>query len=67
MKEKAQRLGAAAALLAGSVLLVAGATGANAQNYPSKPIRIVLQFPPGGSTDAEWWRMIAFRSGQDCL
>ena len=24
---------------------------AGAQSWPAKPIRIVLQFPPGGSTD----------------
>ena len=34
-----------------AVLLAASASLASAQGWPSKPIRIVLQFPPGGSTD----------------
>ena len=38
--------------LLGVLSLVVFSTLAGAQNWPTKPIRIVLQFPPGGSTDA---------------
>lgn len=38
--------------LLGVLTLAVFSTLAGAQNWPSKPIRIVLQFPPGGSTDA---------------
>ena len=34
-----------------SIALLAFASLAGAQTWPAKPIRVVLQFPPGGSTD----------------
>jgi tripartite-type tricarboxylate transporter receptor subunit TctC len=37
--------------LIAAILFFACASLANAQGWPSKPVRIVLQFPPGGSTD----------------
>lgn len=38
-------------LLAGLTLLSSPAAMAQADNYPSKPITIVVAYPPGGSTD----------------
>jgi tripartite-type tricarboxylate transporter receptor subunit TctC len=35
-----------------ALLVIFGATDANAQSYPSRPITLVVPFPPGGSTDA---------------
>src|SRR4051812_4643375 len=35
-----------------SFLILFGAVAAHAQTYPSRPITLIVPFPPGGSTDA---------------
>ena len=38
-------------LLIAAALVIAGAAGAGAQNYPSRPVTLIVPYPAGGPTD----------------
>jgi tripartite-type tricarboxylate transporter receptor subunit TctC len=50
-------------LLQAAGLLMAFMTAAAAQDYPAKPVRLIIPFPPGGSNDVVG-RMIATHMGE---
>ena len=50
-------------LLTALALLLALAGSAAAQDYPTKPVRLIIPFPPGGSNDVVG-RMIATQLGE---
>ncbi|HEV7801055.1 MAG TPA: tripartite tricarboxylate transporter substrate binding protein [Burkholderiales bacterium] len=52
MRAKARRTTSVAASCIIAGVIIAGTwTAASAQNYPARPIRWIVPFPPGGSTD----------------
>ena len=52
-----------ATLLKAAGLLLALTAAAAAQDYPSKPVRLIIPFPPGGSNDVVG-RVIATKLGE---
>ncbi len=51
-------------LLAAAVAFVAGVTTAQAQDYPSRVIKLVIPYPPGGPTDSVG-RLLALKLAQN--
>jgi tripartite-type tricarboxylate transporter receptor subunit TctC len=49
--ERRRRVWCAILGTVGVALVAAGMTEANAQSYPSRPIRLIVPFPPGGLND----------------
>jgi tripartite-type tricarboxylate transporter receptor subunit TctC len=50
------------ALLGAACLMLAGTSLAMAQDYPTRPVRMIIPFPPGGSNDVVG-RLIAIKLG----
>src|SRR5208283_2649860 len=51
------------ALLAAACFAIAGTGFATAQDYPARPVRLIIPFPPGGSNDVVG-RLIAIKLGE---
>ena len=51
-------------LVVTGIAVLLGRSAACAQNYPSKPIRFILPFPPGGGTDT-LARIVGQRLGEN--
>jgi tripartite-type tricarboxylate transporter receptor subunit TctC len=51
MRSQHNPLSAAKALLAGAVALLGMTLPASAQQYPAKPVRVIVPFAPGGGSD----------------
>ena len=57
------RISKVASLVAVGVFVTFGAASSSAQDYPSKPIRLVVPYPPGSGTDIVG-RLLAQRLGE---
>src|SRR2546423_15644649 len=45
-------MAAVSRVLLAAMLLLSGIAASSAQNYPTRPVRVVVGFPAGGPTDA---------------
>ena len=51
LDKKTSKIVCSLAALVAAATLTLGVNNAQAQTYPNKPVKFILPYPPGGSTD----------------